>query len=151
MIETLGAIGGIVAGIAAILGAWVAYRQLKDLNSTLRMNGLMAVLSLESEMNMRKAALDDISFKIQQLDGTNPDQKIVEAHKGLLEGALQNYLNSADRMAFCIMRNYFPEREWRAEYRQYFSNIISAHEGKFGANTPYRNLKDLNDKWQRDK
>ena len=144
-------IANCVIACATLLALWIAYSQLTNLNETLKMNGLTAIISLESEMNERKESLDRLSAQIQQLAITNPsDEAGAGIMDGLLQGALQNYLNAADRLAFCIKGGYFPEREWRTEYREYFSNIIRSRPDKFGPGTPYRNLLDLNHKWSRE-
>lgn len=148
IIESLGAIGGFLAGLGAIAAVVVAYWQLKELNKTLKMTGLAAVLSLEAEMNNRRVALDECYLRISQVNPT--PETTAKVHDDLLQSAIQNHLNAADRLAFCINKGYFPEREWRAEYRDYFANLVKQHEDKFGASTPYRNLKDLHNKWQRE-
>lgn len=149
--DMVGAVGGVLAALAAGAGVAVAWYQLNNLNKALRMSGLMAVLQLESELNARKEKVDELSAKIREL-GLAGEKKhellviVTDQYKGILE----NYFNAADRLAFCILKEYVPQKDWKAEYREYFNNIIKGHEGRFGPASPYKNVIDLNNRWQRE-
>lgn len=137
----------IVAG-GALLVAW---RQLSGVRGELRMNSLMAVLELEAEMNSRKEKADSVAFKIRLLAAENrltDDMKdiLTDEHKC----ALENWFNSVDRLAYCIIKEYLDDRDWRSEYRDYIQNIVRDNEKFFGPGSRYNNIIDINNKWKRE-
>ena len=139
-----------IIAISTSCGVLVAWYQLRNLRKELRMNSLMAVLEIESEMNGRKVALDEISYKIRKLEYANElDEKLSEILEDEQESALENYLNSIDRLSYCILKNYLPDRDWNSEYRDLIITTVRESEDKFGAGTYYLNIKDLYEKWQR--
>lgn len=145
------AIATIVGALAAIAAVAVAYWQLNNLNQTLRMNGLMAVLQMEVDMNARKQRVDDLAAEIKKENAKQaPDLQLIRILGEQMNGCLESWLNSADRLAFCILKRYLPERDWRVEYRTYFFELVRDHEAKFRANSLYTNILDLNGKWQRE-
>lgn len=148
--EALGAIATAVAAVAAVVGVWVAWSQLGNLNSTLRMNALAIVLQLESEMNSRKAKGDELAAEIRKVTiEPHPNQRLVEILGDHLKGCLESWLNAVDRLAFCILREYVPEKDWKTEYRNYIADMIRVHKEYFGPDTIYTNIIDLHHKWQR--
>lgn len=145
------AIGTVGCALVAIWGVIVASRQLGSLNTSLSMNLLSNVLQLEAEMNARKEKADAVAAEIRKESiAKNPNERLLVILGDELQGYLENWLNASDRLAFCILRGLFAERDWRAEYRHYFESLVRDHEKMFGPGTIYTNIVDLNDKWQRE-
>ncbi len=147
-------LGNAAQWAAAIVGAtavFVAWRQLGNVSKSIRMSGLMAVLQIESEINGRKEKLNDLAARIrQECNKSKSDEKLIEILNDQLGANIQNYLNAVDRLAFCILHGFVPDKDWRTEYRNAIASDIKTYESRFGASTPYRNILDLNDKWQRE-
>jgi len=61
--------------------------------------------------------------------------------------AQENYLNSLDRLCFCVLRNKFSEDELRADYRDVVKRAIEDFPGQFTAASPFRNILKLHNKW----
>lgn len=147
----ISAIATAVGALAAVAAVFVAYFQLTNLNDTLRINSLMAVLQLEAELNARKEKVDEVAGKIKQLNLTKPeDIELIKVLGEEMNGYLENWINSADRLAFCILKKYVPERDWKTEYRPYFTGLINEHVQFFQANSHYTNILDLHNKWKRE-
>jgi hypothetical protein len=141
-----------LAAIAAFLAVAVAYWQLSGLNDTLRINGLMAVLQIESELNARKHQMAEVATRLEMECSRIPSRqkpKLIVSLSKQLNACLENYLNAVDRLAFCILKDYVPEKDWRAEYRECMASDIESYPEFFGPSSRYRNIKDLHDKWQR--
>ena len=68
----------------------------------------------------------------------------------LFNSAKQNYFNALDRLSYCMLKDYFSDRDWRAEYRNVLKNAIDTHPDDFNEASPFRNMKKLNNKWQSD-
>ena len=134
--------------LSAFLAVGVAGWQLRNLNSTLRMNRLSTVLQLEAEINARKRNVDEVvaDVRVAELSG---EDVIVLVLRDKLDGYVENWLNAVDRLAYCILRNYFTDKDWRTEYRQYLAALVTEHEERFGAATIYKNMVDLHNRWQR--
>src|SRR5262245_44969060 len=122
------AIGSFLAGIAALAAIALAQKQLRNLNKTLRQQVFASVIQLETEMNVRKIKCDDAALCLRELIDTpnTPPQKIEAAHD-YLQGCMENWLNSADRLAFCILKGYVKEKEWKPEYVPYLRGLIDNH------------------------
>ena len=151
MPEWISATAAVVATATAIVGVIVAYWQLSNLNRTLRMNALTVVLQLEAEMNARKERVDEVAAKIRKQGiKDEPNEGLVEILDEEMQGYLENWLNAADRLAYCILRGYLAERDWKAEYREYFLGLVRDHEEKFGPKSIYTNIIDLSNKWRRE-
>lgn len=145
------AIGTVVAAIAALTAVWVAYRQLSNLNDSLRMSTLNVVLQLEVEMNARRAKVNEAATRVRlEAERTDTDGETLTILTDDMHSCLEGWLNSADRLAYCILKGYLKERDWRSEYRGYFADLITNHSEYFGVSTIYTNLLDLNNKWKRE-
>lgn len=142
--STLGT--AVVAGGALLVAWW----QLRNLNKTLRVNSLTARLQVEAEINARKEKVDEVTEETVRLDKKSTtyerDRDIIKAK---LNSRLENWFNAVDRLAFCILKNFVPEKDWRAEYRDYLAGIIAQHPDFFSAASRYRNILDLHHDWQR--
>lgn len=148
--EWLSALASVVATLTAICATGIAWFQLHKVNKTLRMNGLAVVLQLESEMNARKQRVDDVAAKLHtDADSGDVAQEVLDIQKSLLDGCMENWLNASDRLAYCILHSYLPERDWKSEYRDYFVGLVKDHEEQFGPASQFINIKDLANMWRR--
>jgi hypothetical protein len=139
-----------VAATVAFAGVVVAWWQLSNLNGTLRLSGLLTVLQLAAEMNSRKQRVDEINREIAILAAKqNASKAALSAFADEFDAAMENWINSADRLAFCIYKGYVKEAEWKTEYRNYFLKLLVDHPKYFGPGSPYHNLIDLTARWQR--
>ena len=149
--EWFSAIATAIAAAAAVAAVWVAYWQLGNLSGALRMSTLNVVLQLESEMNARKEKVDEAAKKVRmEVEANGGESTLAPILVDYMNGCLETWLNSADRLAYCILKGYLKERDWRAEYRAYFAQLIQDHSTFFGPSTIYTNLLDLNNKWKRE-
>jgi len=145
------AVATVIGAIAAIAAVFVAYRQLSNLNTTLRMSVLAAVLQLESEMNARKRAVDEAACQVStECAKSKRNEKAIQALTGKMEGLLESWLNAVDRFAYCIRHGYLAERDWKSEYREMFFGLVRDHPEKFGPQSVYTNIIDLTAKWKRE-
>ena len=149
--EWVSATASSVIALTGLVGVFVAAYQLKRLNSTLRLNGLLGVVQLEAEINRRRSRLVDVGQQIILEGGkakTNQDKKLLASLEHRLKVDTEAYLVAVDRLAFCILNEYFPEREWRTEYRDFIATNVGDHEEYFRADTRYDNMLKLHQKWK---
>ncbi|MCL2844811.1 MAG: hypothetical protein FWE23_05100 [Chitinivibrionia bacterium] len=162
--EWIMAIASIIASIGGILAALVAVcqipqlkKQLENGNSELRNANLQLkntvltnILSLETEMNIRKEKVDEVGFEYEKLKNAGKlTDNLKNVYKSRINAALENWFNSIDRLCFCIKNEYLIEKDWKAEYRDYIIDVVKGHEGKFGVASKYKNIVDINEKWLR--
>ena len=144
-------ITAIVTGGLGLIGAVFAIIQIYQIRHQLSSATLTNVLTLEAEMNSRKAKLDDINYEIEKSKSEGKfDKNAKEVFKRYQNSAIENWLNSVDRLCFCIKSNYLKEKDWKMEYRDYIIDIVRTYEDKFGESSLYTNIKDINQKWLRE-
>ena len=114
----------------------------------------MTVLELESELNKRKESFDKANFEIREYDLQieNSEKKLNEdllkIYHDKIEVSKENYLNSLDRLSYCILHDYLSDRDWRTEYRDTIFDVVDTYDEKFGVSTRYRNTIKIYDKWK---
>lgn len=148
--EKILAVAAVASVVVAGAGVCVAWIQLGGIRSGLKMSSLMAVLEIETQMNERKARFNECSFSIKEAkaDGRSADAIKLLAER--FDVAKESYFNSLDRLCFCIIKGHLADKDWRAEYRDVISNCVKAHPDDFNEASPFRNIKDLNNRWQRE-
>lgn len=137
--------------LTALSGVAIAFFQLGRLNKTLRLNGLLGIIQLENEINSRRSQLLDTCEEIRMTRGKNKtvqERTQLKTLEQRLAVTTEAYLNAVDRLAFCILNGYFPEREWRTEYQVFIATDVSDHEEYFRADTRYDNVLKLHNKWK---
>lgn len=144
----ISAIAASVMAIAAVVGVAFGLIQLSNIRTELRNGSLDSILEIESQMNERKSKVDEITNKIM-VEGSTWTVDLKSAYSLWLNQAKENWYNAIDRFAFCVIRNYVEENEWKVEYRNYIHDVIIADPTKFQTGSPYRNMIDLDNKWQR--
>lgn len=149
--EWVNALAALAAVVVALYGVLVAGKQLGGLRETLRADSLMAVLAIESELAGRSETCSEVSMLIARLDAQKSfDAAEMQALKSRLESAVESWLNALERLCFCINKSYVPEKDWRAEYREYVVKAIRSHPDFFKAGSRHTNTLALNERWQAD-
>jgi len=141
----------VIMALTAIIGVSVACFQLAKVSKSLRLNGLLGIVQMEIEMNRRGERLNAIALDIKTESDqpkTKQDSKTLRDLERRMLVESESYLNSVDRLAFCILNQYFKEREWQSEYREFLANVIRTHSEHFQPGTPYNNILKLHDKWR---
>lgn len=156
LVSSVGVVAACVTAGAAIWAVLVAMGQFKSMTDSfrtaseaLRVNGLLAILQIESELNRRKESMDEavaaFTSESAKKNSTAATQGVVK-HKH--DTSIENYLNCLDRLAHCFLKEYVPPEEWRLEYRVYINEAVKTHSECFQPGTPYTNILELNEKWQ---
>lgn len=152
MTDWIVAICSIISIFIGMATLYQLFIQLKNLNTTLRNSTLATLIDLENEIIRRKENLDSVGFEIRQyeinLKEETPNSEIVHLFVDKDKSALENYLNSLDRLSYCILNNYFLERDWRSEYRDVIFDIVDKKQEEFGVSSRYRNIKKLYNRWK---
>jgi hypothetical protein len=129
-------------------------KQLKSLSENQKNSTLMTVLELESELNKRKENFDKANFELREYNleiqksekSFNID--LLEIHQDKISVSKENYLNSLDRLSYCILHNYLSDRDWRTEYRDIIFDAIDNYKDSFGVSSRYRNTIKIYNKWK---
>lgn len=128
-------IGAIASIILAILGCW----QLPAISKSLRNSVLGNVIGLE------KTISDNRRYVAQVAQEKKRDRK----WRLRFEEAIENYLNSLDRLCASIRRGIIPEHQYRDDYAKMLADVIRLYPCKLGDDTEFDNIKFLHDKWNR--
>lgn len=150
--------GGVIAAFVSLQQLVSQVKAAVDAN---RINRLIALLTLEETIADRRIRLTEICFETTQIseeiehlkqeskDATPANQKMKSA-KLKYEEAKQLYLNSLDRLCYCLLKGLLLEEELRADYRNYINDTVKQFEQDFSSATcPYRNIKEIYEKWAR--
>ena len=152
MTDWIVAICAIATVIIGVLTLYQLYIQLKKLNISLRNSTLSTLIDLENEINRRKESLDekcnDSRKYDNELGNQVPEEKKLKFIINAENSALENYLNSLDRLSYCILNNYFLDKDWRTEYRDVIFDIVDKRHDQFGTHSRYRNIKKLYNNWK---
>lgn len=140
---------------------WVAYYQIKQVKIQLKglaenqkNSTLMTVLELESELNKRKESFDKANFEIREYNlelknsKKKPNKDLLEIYADKIEVSKENYLNSLDRLSYCILHDYLSDRDWRTEYRDTIFEAVDNYKEKYDISSRYRNTIDIYNKWK---
>lgn len=130
-------VADVLAGMALVTSAvagWLIYHQLKSF----RWN---ALLSFEQDMHGRYKEIKDFA---QQIHPVNP----LPNERAIYDTLEESYLNAVDRLASSILNGQFPMKEMKQDYREYISNVVRDFRDQFGADTKYRKILRLYNKWQ---
>tara|TARA_R110002049_G_scaffold145137_2_gene307377 strand:- start:473 stop:973 length:501 start_codon:yes stop_codon:yes gene_type:complete len=140
---------------------WVAYyqikqvkKQLKGLAENQKNSTLMTVLELESELNKRKENFDKANFELREynLEIENSKKKLskelLEIYRDKIDVSKENYLNSLDRLSYCILHDYLSDRDWRTEYRDTIFEAVDTYKENYDVSSRYRNTIKIYDKWK---
>lgn len=140
---------------------WVAYYQIKQVKVQLKglaenqkNSTLMAVLELESELNKRKESFDKANFELREYNLALESSKkklnkdLLEIYSDKIEVSKENYLNSLDRLSYCILHDYLSDRDWRTEYRDTIFEAVDNYKEKYDISSRYRNTIDIYNKWK---
>lgn len=146
------AVCAVVTVVIGVLTLYQLYIQLKNLNNSLRNSTLSTLIDLENEIIRRKEILDVVNNEItkynNELGENMPNEHTLALLMTREKSALENYLNSIDRLSYCILNEYFLDKDWRGEYRDVIFDIIDKKQEQFGPNTKYRNIKKLYNNWK---
>jgi len=132
------------AGVLVAL--FVAIFQIPQIKKQLKNDTLAKILALESEICNKKENMDNINAEIKALLKAGESTEIYEMK---LKAATENWINSVDRLCFCIKNGYLIEKEWKSEYKDLVNNVVKIFKNKTGLVNlnNYKNINELYNKW----
>lgn len=133
-----------VAGV--LIALFVAIFQIPQIKKQLKNDIMTKVLALESEICNKKEAMDNIKAEMKAL---LEDKKSTEICEMKLKAATENWINSVDRLCFCIKKGYLIEKEWKSEYEDFVNNIVKVfkNDTRLIDLINYKNINELYCKW----
>lgn len=145
----------IAAFIVALLGLGIACFQLGSIKRQLELavknqknDGLKVVLEIETQLNQRKLEYDKANKAIRLSAEKDISAETLEVLEDYSDTTRESYLNTLDRLCYCIIQGYLEDKDWRTEYRNMLYDTVVAYPDEFAEESPYRNIKKLNEKWQ---
>src|SRR5438093_149023 len=91
-----------LASLTAIVAIVFGYKQLKQLNISLKLNSLAVFLQIENEMNSRKVKMLECSRALNDARSKSTKTERADQLSEELKAYICLYLNAVDRLAFCI-------------------------------------------------
>ncbi|MCL1947875.1 MAG: hypothetical protein FWF51_12115 [Chitinivibrionia bacterium] len=127
----------VVSALATFGMVLIARCQLPKITKQLTQGQLMTVLEIESQMNERKQELSKMS-KIK-MESKEEGKDVLPSLYLYIDATVENYLNSIDRLCFCIDKKYLDGKDWKTEYRDMIFNTVETHKEKYDITSPYIN------------
>jgi ribosomal protein L31E len=143
----LGAWGSFLGGLAALGALGLAARQLKGLVKQLKQSNFTAFLTLEIEMNSRKQKVDEACREVRRLAQKGATSEEIVIANDFVEVCVENWLNLFDRLAFCILKKYLRENDFKTEYRKYLQSLVDCNPQYLQEDTVYDNILVLCHRW----
>ncbi|WP_311749142.1 hypothetical protein [Proteus terrae] len=146
----------ILYGISAVIAFFmlgIAIYQLSNLTAQIKeavkankISGLSAFLEIESQLNNNRIELARASVNAAELtdDSLESEKSAVSLY---LNQCIEMYLNSLDRLCFCIIKEYFDNDEMKIEYRNVINDAVKAHPERFQQASNHRNIMKIHNKW----
>lgn len=110
-----------------------------------RISRLNALISIENKIQECRRDLALSGIEVAKLKNSCDDE--FEAKKLRFDEAKQVYLNSLDRLCFCIIKGYLDEEEMKPEYRGLVNESVKDFKSDFEVGTKYRNILKIYDNW----
>lgn len=140
----------VVTAATAVLGVGFGLLQFAKVNRTLKLNSLSILLSAENGLSQCKRLVTQATKELLlEREADSPSETRLSTLQGSFEDYREDWYNAADRLAYCILNGYIDNDRMHAEYRNYFRDIIRNDAASFAEGTEWRNVVDLNNKWQR--
>ena len=108
-----------------------------------KQNSISNIIELEKDLLDCKRMLDKHTFEINKTNDTNEAQD--SAYLILLKSEYENYFNILDRICFCFLHKYIPEKEINKEYHNLINKIYESEDYKIKPDENY-NLKKYYEK-----
>jgi hypothetical protein len=134
----------IVQGVAlfvALLVLIFTYHQVRGVKDTLQLTALSGIVQIETYISDRKAKLDEASTE------AHPETKPTD-YQAAKKTALENWLNSVDRLCFVIRKGYWQDVDWRVEYESYLKGIIDGFPEFVNNTADYPHILALYNQWR---
>lgn len=140
------------SAIIALLMLWVAIRQLSKVASQIEIaaransiSQLSALLNLEQQIADRRLELSKAGIALSQAKGKGVEE--FDAAQLRYNEAKEVYLNSLDRLCFCVLKDLLHDDDIRLEYRDLIKSTVQMFADDFSLSSPYRNIRKVYDKW----
>ncbi|MCS6724284.1 hypothetical protein [Proteus mirabilis] len=120
--------------------------QVKEAVDANKINRLIALLDVEKTINGNRIELSKTTNYIDlNMDSMSVSQ--LESSQLHQYQCIENYLNSVDRLCFCLLNSYFDDEELRKEFREMVSDTYKSYTEEIVKGVHFRNIKKLYDKW----
>ncbi|MGY1511025.1 hypothetical protein ACW7GX_11500 [Aeromonas hydrophila] len=137
-----------ISAIAALLMLWRVKGQIAEAVNSNKINTLNSLLALEDQIAQRRQELSSSAIALHAFKDTANNEQF-DIAKLRFNEAVQMYLNGLDRLCSCIIEGYLDEKKMMRDYRDVINNAVKDHSEKFGADSKYTNIIDINHKWKR--
>lgn len=120
--------------------------QVKEAVDANKINKLIALLDLEKTINSNRLELSKTSHYIN-LESNNLNENELDSWNLQLDQCIETYLNSVDRLCFCLLNSYFDDDELRREFRMMINETYETYNPQINKGTHFRNIKKIYEKW----
>ena len=140
----------LISNISIIIALFTGiYFSVRSNNKLRKQNSILNIIELERDLMSSRRMLDNINFENSKISNSAKSQ--VFAHISLYEVEFKNYFNILDRICFCFLHKYIPEKEINKEYHNLIIKIYESEDYKIKPDENNNNLKKYYEKKVRGK
>ncbi|MER5080443.1 hypothetical protein [Providencia stuartii] len=121
-------------------------KQVKEAVDANKINRLIALLDVEKVINENRMELSKVSNYIN-LNVKNMNSDELDSMNLHQAQCIENYLNSVDRLCFCLLNAYFDDDELRKEFREMITDTYKDYNQEIIKGVHFRNIVRLYNKW----
>ncbi len=131
----------LISNISIIIALFTGiYFSVRSNNKLRKQNSISNILELERDLMGSRRILDKLSFENSKISELAESQ--VFAYISLFEAEYKNYFSILDRICFCFLHKYIPEKEINKEYHDLIERIYESEEYKIKPDENNNNLKE---------
>ena len=141
----------IASAVIALSMLCIALFQFRKLNSQVveavksnKINELATFLEIENQISNSRRELAIAGVRVKSAESGTDEFDSASLY---LNECLENYVNSIDRLCYCIIKEYFNNDEMKIEYRHIINDAVSNNLQAFSQATKHRNIKKIHEKW----
>lgn len=139
-------IAGIMVPLVALYAIKFSKEHLQEVNRGTKLNAAYAEIDIFVKLNQKRR--DYFNTMLQFLVSDDPNIESFTYNIAMQEK--EDFLNLLDTICLYVRNGYITRINFKRQYQDYLSEIISLFESDFGESSTYYNIKILNQEFKKE-
>ena len=145
MVDAAYKIAGIMVPLVALYAIKFSKEHLQEVNRSTKLNAAYAEIDIFVKLNQKRRDYANSMLRFLKLaNNTNPNFDAISFAYDIAMQEKEDFLNLLDTICLYVREGYVTKINFKRQYQDYLSKIISLFEGDFGESSTYNNIKMLN-------
>ena len=139
----------VISAVIAFSMFWLGVRQLGKINEQIKeavnantISTLGALIEIENQIQSNRDLLAKASVNV-----TMASEGDLDSARLYFNQCIEMYLNSIERLCFCIIKGHFDTNDMRREYKSVIEGAMNEHKDYYSQTTKYRNTVKIYHQW----